>query len=256
MNTTKMTNVVIVTGRLTKNAVTGTTRKVGTPFARFTVASDKKRTGKFEQAQSPNFYPIEVYGEDKLTAYEPFLKQGQSVAVKGSIRTDSYKGDDGKTVYTWKIIADEICALPGGKMTGMSQVFLLGELNDDAKSAYTRSHDPVCMLDMFIKCGRTYSGGSDYIPAVLYGKLGEMLGRYLVKGKSVICTGKLDTGSYKNSEGVTIYTWKVIADNIYLNGAVKIRDDKMEVYEVEESESGFTELPPEFDEDYFYDEEF
>lgn len=254
-NMKSLENLVYATGRLTKDAELGTTRG-GRRFAKFTLASDKKPYRRSDKDKpTPNFIPVEIYGDEIVSGSEAFLKKGSSVELVGSIRTGSYENSQGKKFYTWKVAATGISALPEGAMCGMTAVVFTGKLHADARSTYTNRDNPVCVTDLFIEAGRRSCGGRDYIPASLYGKLGETLGRYLVKDQAVTVRGRLDTGSYVNSEKITVHTWRVIADDVYLVGnplcgaeAMPAEDDGMPC-----EEPGFVDLPPEFDDEYFDD---
>ena len=50
-------------------------------------------------------------------------------------------------------------------------------------------------------------------------KQAENCDRYLHKGKQVAVSGRIQTGSYKNKEGQTIYTTDVIANNVEFLGS-------------------------------------
>ena len=268
----------ILTGRLTKDAVLGQTAN-GTAVAKFTVASDKtRRKSAYHEEPEANFIPVEIYGK-KAESLGEYLKKGRAYALTGKIQTDSYKDAGGNTKYAWKVVADNVEFLPGGSMSGMNSVTVVGRLTADAKTSFTK--DGMCVLNFTVASDR-YSKdkekSADFIPITLFGKLGESLGRYLVKGKSVSIIGKIDTGSYKNAEGTTVYTWKVIADDIHLNGdgdkekanaeAPAQTEEQKEAQtiaaepEVSEpassdlEDTGFIDLPPEFDEEYFDDEPF
>lgn len=267
---TKMKNVVFATGRLKADAETGVTANKKVPYAKFTLVSDKRYVKKTEtDPPAPNFYPIEVYG-GKVGEYETFLKKGHPVAIVGSIRTESYEGKDGQRKHSWKIVADEVAELPEGAMTGMSSVSFIGELQKDATVRYVpkknSNGEQAVITDMFVKVGRQ-NGGNDFVPVTLFGRLGELLGRYLVAEKSVTVIGKLETGSYKNSEGTIVYTWNVVADNLSPNGSGKAAASMTETMKetpapqpsIEEeaadefSDTGFVELPAGFDDEYFED---
>lgn len=250
-------NTTIITGRLTKDAILGQTRN-GTAVAKFTIASDKtRRKGRYGDDPESNFIPVEIYGK-KAEALGEYLKRGTPLHLVGAIQTSSYKGEDGTTKYAWRVVGDKAEFLPSdGKMSGMNKTIITGRLVADAKTSFTP--DGMCIQELSIACDRRDKDKStDFIKVTLYGKLGESLGRFLVKGKSVTVDGKLDTGSFKNSEGTTVYTWKVIADEIYLNGGKKKQEETDAPAEVAENnsfeETGFVELPPEFDEEYFDDE--
>lgn len=59
---------------------------------------------------------------------------------------------------------------------------------------------------------------ADFIRIVVWGKQAENCGRYLYKGKQVAVNGRIQTGSYKDKDGKTVYTTDVIANNVEFLG--------------------------------------
>lgn len=59
------------------------------------------------------------------------------------------------------------------------------------------------------------SKGTDFISVKCFGKIAEIVGEYVDKGRKVGITGKLSSGSYER-DGVTVYTLDVIADRLDL----------------------------------------
>ena len=97
-------NHVTLIGRLTKDPETRYTND-GTCIAKYTLAVN--RIGKDKGADFINCTAFGGAGEFA----EKYLKKGVKVAVEGRIQTGSYKGKDGKTVYTTDVIisAHEFC---------------------------------------------------------------------------------------------------------------------------------------------------
>ena len=60
---------------------------------------------------------------------------------------------------------------------------------------------------------------ADFIRITTFGKQAENCDRYLHKGKQVAVNGRIQTGSYKNKEGQTVYTTDVIANNVEFLGS-------------------------------------
>lgn len=54
---------------------------------------------------------------------------------------------------------------------------------------------------------------ADFINVVTFGKAAEFAEKYLKKGTKVLVTGRLQTGSYTNKDGVKVYTTDVIAED-------------------------------------------
>ena len=55
---------------------------------------------------------------------------------------------------------------------------------------------------------------TDFPRVTVFGRLAENCEKFLAKGRLVGVQGRLQTGSYKNKDGVTVYTTDVIADRV------------------------------------------
>lgn len=54
---------------------------------------------------------------------------------------------------------------------------------------------------------------ADFINCVAFGKGAEFAEKYLRKGTKVVVSGRIQTGSYTNREGQTVYTTDVIVED-------------------------------------------
>ena len=54
---------------------------------------------------------------------------------------------------------------------------------------------------------------ADFINIVAFGKAGEFAEKYLHKGTKVLVTGRIQTGSYTNKDGVKVYTTDIVAED-------------------------------------------
>lgn len=54
--------------------------------------------------------------------------------------------------------------------------------------------------------------GADFISCVAFGKNGEFAEKYLKKGTKIALSGRIQTGSYKNKDGQTVYTTDVVVE--------------------------------------------
>ena len=55
---------------------------------------------------------------------------------------------------------------------------------------------------------------ADFISCTAFGKQAEFVNKYLHQGTKVCLSGRIQTGSYTNKEGQTVYTTDVIVENI------------------------------------------
>ena len=53
---------------------------------------------------------------------------------------------------------------------------------------------------------------ADFINCIAFGKLGEFAEKYLHKGVKIAVVGRIQTGSYKNKDGNTVYTTDVVVE--------------------------------------------
>lgn len=99
----------------------------------------------------------------------------------------------------------------------MNSVVLIGRLTRDPEVRYTASTQ-MAVATFTIAIDRpVHSGGekqTDFPRITVFGKHAENCERYLAKGRLVGIQGKLKTGSYKNKDGVTVYTTDVVADRV------------------------------------------
>ena len=55
---------------------------------------------------------------------------------------------------------------------------------------------------------------TDFPNVVVFGKQAENCERFLAKGRLVGVQGRIQTGSYTNKDGATVYTTEVVADRV------------------------------------------
>lgn len=104
----------------------------------------------------------------------------------------------------------------------MNYVVLIGNLTRDPEMSYTaNTQTAVTKFTIAVERPKRNgeSQGADFIRITAFGKQAENANRYISKGRQVAVQGRIQTGSYKNREGQTVYTSDIIADNIeYLGG--------------------------------------
>ena len=66
---------------------------------------------------------------------------------------------------------------------------------------------------------KTEDQTADFIRITVWSAQAENCNRYLRKGSQCAVQGRIQTGSYKNREGKTVYTTDVIADRVEFLGS-------------------------------------
>ena len=100
----------------------------------------------------------------------------------------------------------------------MNSVNLIGRLTRDPEVRYgAGSQTAVCTFTVAIDRGKDRDGndrGADFPRITVFGKQAENCERYLKKGRLVGVSGRIQTGSYQNKDGATVYTTDVVADRV------------------------------------------
>ena len=68
--------------------------------------------------------------------------------------------------------------------------------------------------------------GTDFPSVVVFGKQAEACEKYLSKGKMVLIQGRIQTGSYKDKEGRTVYTTDIVAERVEFGASDKPKEEK------------------------------
>ncbi|MCI8950056.1 MAG: single-stranded DNA-binding protein [Lachnospiraceae bacterium] len=97
----------------------------------------------------------------------------------------------------------------------MNQVILMGRLTRDPEVRYTQAEPPIAIARYTLAVDRRGSKtdgqpAADFINCVAFDRAGEFAEKYFLKGMRVLVSGRIQTGSYTNRDGVRIYTTDVI----------------------------------------------
>ena len=102
----------------------------------------------------------------------------------------------------------------------MNKVILMGRLTRDPEVRYTQGESPMAVarysLAVDRRQGRNNGGDeqtADFINCVAFGRQGEFAEKYLRKGTKIAVTGRIQTGSYTNKDGVRVYTTDVVVED-------------------------------------------
>ena len=102
----------------------------------------------------------------------------------------------------------------------MNKVILIGRLTRDPEVRYSAGEGSMAIANYTLAVDRRRrqnNGGpeeptADFIRCVAFGRTAEFAERYLKKGTKILVQGRIQTGSYTNRDGQTVYTTDVIVD--------------------------------------------
>ena len=141
----------------------------------------------------------------------------------------------------------------------MNNVSLVGRMVRDLELRYTQNGVAFGRLTVAVdktlskeKRQELQNAGkptANFIPCVVWGKLAENMANYTGKGSLVAIGGEIETGSYQNNEGRTIYTTDVRVSNVQFLESGKKNDNQGQAnqnnmnneptYQAENDDEGF-----------------
>ena len=102
----------------------------------------------------------------------------------------------------------------------MNKVILMGRLTRDPDVRYSQGESSSAIARYtlavdrrFVKRDDPNAQTADFIGCVAFGKEAEFAEKYLKKGTKIAVSGRIQTGSYTNKEGVKVYTTDVVVED-------------------------------------------
>ncbi len=100
----------------------------------------------------------------------------------------------------------------------MNRVILMGRLTRDPEVRYSQGENATAVARYTLAVDRRFNRNNDgqtadFINCVAFGRAGEFAEKYLHKGTKIAVTGRIQTGSYTNKDGVRVYTTDVVVED-------------------------------------------
>ena len=99
----------------------------------------------------------------------------------------------------------------------MNKVILMGRLTRDPEVRYSQGENAIAIARYTLAVDRRFKREgdeqtADFINCVAFGKAGDFAEKWFKQGMKIAITGRLQTGSYTNKDGVKVYTTDVIVE--------------------------------------------
>ena len=99
----------------------------------------------------------------------------------------------------------------------MNKVILMGRLTRDPEVRYSQGENPTAIARYTLAVDRRFNRNNDdqsadFIGCVAFGRAAEFAEKYFRKGTKIAVTGRIQTGSYTNKDGVRVYTTDVVVE--------------------------------------------
>ncbi len=100
----------------------------------------------------------------------------------------------------------------------MNKVILLGRLTKDPDIRYSQTNN-IMVANFTLAVNRKYvkqgeERQTDFINIVAYSKLAEFVNKYISKGLQICLSGRIQTRTYDDNNGIKHYITEVIAEEI------------------------------------------
>ena len=98
----------------------------------------------------------------------------------------------------------------------MNKVILMGRLTRDPEVRYSQGENASAVARYSLAVDRRFKRDgeptADFINCVAFGRSAEFAERYFRQGMRIVITGRIQTGSYTNRDGVKVYTTDIVVE--------------------------------------------
>lgn len=144
----------------------------------------------------------------------------------------------------------------------MNKVILMGRLTRDPEVRYSQGENSLAIARYTLAVDRRFKrdgeATADFINCVAFGKAAEHAERFYRQGLKVVITGRIQTGSYTNRDGVKVYTTEVVVEEQEFAESKAVSDANAGSYRqapspapapVSDAGDGFMNIPDGIDEE-------
>ena len=137
----------------------------------------------------------------------------------------------------------------------MNKIILVGRLTRDPEVRYSSGEIQTAVARYMLAVERRFKRNNeptaDFIQCVVFGKSAEFAEKYFRQGMRISVSGRIQTGSYTNKDGVRVYTTEVIVEEQEFAES-KSESASAHVHVSQEgasSDDGFMNIPDNIDEE-------
>jgi single-strand DNA-binding protein len=117
-------------------------------------------------------------------------------------------------------------------MAGVNKVIIVGRLGADPEVKTVGNSQTVARLSVATSENWVDKDGqkqerTEWHRIVVWGRLAEIVGKHLAKGRQVYVEGRLQTRSWEDQQGQKRYTTEIVANTVQFLGAPGERDNSI-----------------------------
>lgn len=129
----------------------------------------------------------------------------------------------------------------------MNKAVLVGRLTKDPVVRYSQGENAMAVARYTLAVERRFKKENeptaDFIPCVVFGRSAEFAEKYFRQGLRVAVSGRIQTGSYTNKDGVKVYTTEILVEE------QEFAESKAENQKGSQSGEGYMNIPDGIDEE-------
>jgi len=111
-------------------------------------------------------------------------------------------------------------------MAGLAKVNIIGNLGRDPEMKYTQEGLPICNFSVAVSEKIKGTETTQWFRVAAFGKLGEICGQYLTKGKQVYVEGRLSTSEWQDQSGAKRFSLEVNCNIMKMLGSKADNQDQ------------------------------
>ena len=103
----------------------------------------------------------------------------------------------------------------------MNKFIFIGRLSTPVETRYSAGENATCISNFNLAVDKRFkrkddsdTPTADFFRITSLGKLGEFAEKYLQKGTKIVVEGRVENNNYTNKDGVKVYGFQFIAENI------------------------------------------
>ena len=135
----------------------------------------------------------------------------------------------------------------------LNKVILMGRLTRNPEVRYSQGEKATCVAKYTLAVNRRFhregEQDADFINCVAFGKQGEFAEKYLKQGTKIVISGRIQTGSYTNRDGVKVYTTDVVIEEQEFAESKSESKNTSNPVEESSADDGFMNLTDEYDDE-------
>lgn len=134
----------------------------------------------------------------------------------------------------------------------MNKVILVGRLTRDPEIRYSQGEDSMAVGRYTIAINRRVKPDqeqtADFLRCIVFGRSAEFAEKYFRQGMRIAVSGRIQTGSYVNKEGIKVYTTEIVVEEQEFAES-KAEAEGRPFHESTTNADGFMNVPDGLDED-------